>query len=98
MERMRKLPCPFQVRRSWLRKAMTESPSAEVRIRARRLATIQAEPQALLKGHAAEVQFLAFSPEGKLLASGSNDGTHKLWDVAARQEVATLIGKAPATK
>ncbi len=32
-------------------------------------------------GHADAVWALAFSPDGRILASGSSDATHKLWDV-----------------
>jgi WD40 repeat protein len=35
---------------------------------------------------------VAFSPDGKTLASGSNNRTIKLWEVATGQERATLKG------
>ncbi len=41
-------------------------------------------------GHMDTIAALAFHPDGRLLASGSNDGTAKLWDVTARRVVATL--------
>jgi WD40 repeat protein len=48
--------------------------------------------QAILTGHTAEVWCVLFSPDGKLLATGSDDKTIKLWDVAKRKELATLKG------
>ncbi|MBV9867849.1 MAG: caspase family protein [Abitibacteriaceae bacterium] len=36
-------------------------------------------------GHSGAIQGLAFAPDGKTLASGSLDGTVKLWDVATGQ-------------
>jgi WD40 repeat protein len=46
----------------------------------------------LLKGHRDRVVNIAFSPDGKLLATASTEGDTpvKLWDVAARREIATL--------
>jgi hypothetical protein len=45
-----------------------------------------------LSGHTAGVNSVTFSPDGKLLASGSGDGTIKLWDVASGRELRTLSG------
>jgi WD40 repeat protein len=39
------------------------------------------ELRATLKGHMAAVLSVAYSPDGKTLASESQDGTIKLWDV-----------------
>ncbi|MCE7010964.1 serine/threonine protein kinase [Kibdelosporangium philippinense] len=51
-----------------------------------------------LTGHEDDVTSVAFSPDGKLLASG-DDGlpdapTARLWDAATGQQVATLVGPA----
>jgi WD40 repeat protein len=49
---------------------------------------------AVLRGHGGWVEGLAFSPDGKTLASSANDFTVKLWNVTAQQEVSTLPGTA----
>jgi WD40 repeat protein len=46
-----------------------------------------------LKGHTSDVYSVAFSPDGKMLASGSRDKTIKLWDVSAGKEKFTLKGE-----
>jgi WD40 repeat protein len=48
--------------------------------------------QDTLKGHTNWVMSVAFSPDGKTLASASVDQTIKLWDVATGKEQATLKG------
>ena len=43
-----------------------------------------------LEGHAQDVNTLAFSPDGQILASGSSDRTIKLWEVATGKELRSL--------
>jgi len=45
-----------------------------------------------LGGHANQVWAVSFSPNGKLLATGSADKTVKLWDTTTRKEIKTLSG------
>ena len=42
--------------------------------------------RATLYGHTRTVLSVAYSPDGKTLASGSADGTIKLWDVATDKQ------------
>lgn len=48
--------------------------------------------RATLSGHTAEVGSIAFSTDGKLLATGSYDGTAKIWDTASGTERFHLQG------
>jgi len=61
------------------------------------------EKRRVLKGHPGEVNCLAFSPDGKILASGGQrqfllvtpDTAQnlKLWDIATGKEIVTLLGQ-----
>src|SRR5689334_1569098 len=43
-------------------------------------------------GHSESVGAIAFSPDGRILASGSSDNSAKLWDVASGRQLRTLSG------
>jgi WD40 repeat protein len=45
-----------------------------------------------LSGHSKQVRSVSFSPDGTLLASGSEDNTLKLWNVRSGECVKTLSG------
>jgi WD40 repeat protein len=45
-----------------------------------------------LHGHAQRVNSVAFSPDGKRLASAADDGAVKVWDATTGQELLTLRG------
>jgi WD40 repeat protein len=43
-----------------------------------------------LRGHTGAVNSVAFSPDSKMLASGSQDNTIKLWEVSTGKERTTI--------
>jgi WD40 repeat protein len=46
----------------------------------------------ILRGHTDDVLSVAWSPDGKRLATGSVDKTAKVWDAASGEQVLTLRG------
>jgi WD40 repeat protein len=52
----------------------------------------------ILEGHRRDVFAVAFSPDGKLLVSASEDRTAVVWDVATGQSLATLRGHRAVLK
>ena len=50
--------------------------------------------QGALAGHSGHVNSIAFPPDGRTLASGSDDQTVKLWNVATGQTLGTLAAYA----
>jgi len=48
----------------------------------------------VLEGHVWGIYSVAFSPDGKQLATASNDGTARIWDVRSGTQVAALYGHA----
>ncbi len=45
-----------------------------------------------LKGHSSDVNSVAFTPDGQMLATASDDLTIKLWNLATKQKIRTFKG------
>jgi WD40 repeat protein len=55
----------------------------------------QFERLAILSGHTGQISRLAFSPDGRLLASGSDDSSVRVWSVLERQLLNTVRSDSP---
>jgi len=82
----------------YLKKRFETSEDAEVRLRLERILDPYIRPWEYfeelrtLSGHKAPVISVSFSPDGKILSSGSLDTTVKLWDVESGKELRTFSG------
>jgi WD40 repeat protein len=47
-------------------------------------------PLLTFRGHTDAVGYVAFSPDGKRIASGGDDNSVNVWDAATGQEILTL--------
>jgi WD40 repeat protein len=76
---------------AFIRKFKTALPLITVLLCLTTLTAFSQKPELIVRqGHAIVVNSVAFSPNGKILASGSWDGTIRLWDVETGTELRTF--------
>ena len=49
------------------------------------------KPDAVKNGHTGAIRALAFTPDGKMFATGADDGTVKLWNPQTGKELRVLL-------
>jgi WD40 repeat protein/tRNA A-37 threonylcarbamoyl transferase component Bud32 len=74
-----------QVRQSAITKSSTPSQPAKTKKE-------NSDLPNTLKGHSSDVNAIAFTPDGKTIATASDDKTIKLWSLESKQEIRTLKG------
>jgi WD40 repeat protein len=79
----------MQAMNATLRYGQPSLPAAEDALRQ---AILSSQVRLTLRGHAGFVDGVAFSPDGKRLATASWDSTAKVWDAVSGQELLTLRG------
>ncbi|MEG4489010.1 AAA-like domain-containing protein, partial [Microcoleus sp. D2_18a_B4] len=84
-------------------KQLDSSAETTKHIRGRVIAALQQAVSAVkernhLEGHNNSVWSVAFSPDGKTLASASSDNTIQLWDLQSQKPIATLTGHSNSVR
>ncbi|MEZ2278032.1 MAG: AAA-like domain-containing protein [Microcoleus sp.] len=84
-------------------KQLDSSAETTKHIRGRVIAALQQAASAVkernyLEGHSNSVNSVAFSPDGKILASVSDDNTIKLWHMESQTPIATLTGHSNSVR
>ena len=51
----------------------------------------------ILEGHSSLIESITFSPNGKIIASGSYDGRIKLWNVQTGEQIRSLENSSPSS-